>query len=106
MPQRILLTGANGFIGAHILDVLLSKGHSVRAILRSQSKVDQVLADFPNYGSTLDFGIVPDITAPGAFDKAVVSDPPFNSVIHTASPFLCKLHLISFRHMPPHEITC
>jgi nucleoside-diphosphate-sugar epimerase len=91
MSQRILLTGANGFIGAHILSLLLTNGYSVRAILRSQSKADQVLADFPTYASKLDFGIVPDITAPGAFDTAVRSDPPFNAAIHTASPFLCKL---------------
>ena len=35
----------------------------------------------------LDFVIVEDIAKPGAFDKAIVSDPPFETVIHTASPF-------------------
>ena len=35
----------------------------------------------------LDFTIVEDIAQPGAFDKAVQSDPPFEVVIHTASPF-------------------
>lgn len=89
MSQRILLTGANGFIGAHILSLLLNKGHSVRAVLRSKAKADQVLADFPKFGTKLDFAIVPDITSPGAFDTAVQSDPPFDTVIHTASPFLC-----------------
>jgi nucleoside-diphosphate-sugar epimerase len=89
MSQHILLTGANGFIGAHILSLLLKNGHSVRAVLRSKAKADQVLADFPTFGSKLDFGIVPDITSPGAFDVAVQSDPPFDIVIHTASPFLC-----------------
>lgn len=91
MSQRILLTGANGFVGSHILSLLLSHGHSVRAIIRSQSKASQVLSDFPNYGTKLDFGIVPDITSPGAFDTAVKSDPPFDTVIHTASPFLYKI---------------
>lgn len=28
-----------------------------------------------------------DIAQPDAFDKAVISDPPFEAVIHTASPF-------------------
>jgi nucleoside-diphosphate-sugar epimerase len=91
MTQRILLTGANGFVGSHILDQLLSHGISVRSIVRSQSKAQQVLSDFPNYGSQLDFGIVPDITAPGAFDQAVQSTPPFDGVIHTASPFLYRV---------------
>jgi nucleoside-diphosphate-sugar epimerase len=87
--KRILLTGANGFVGSHILDQLLTHGHSVRAVVRSQPKASQILADFPSYGSRLDFGIVPDIASPGAFDHAVVSDAPFDIVIHTASPFLC-----------------
>lgn len=80
-------TGANGFVGSHILEQLLSHCLSVRAVLRSQSKAAQVLADFPAAGSNLDFGIVPDITTPGAFDDVVKSSPPFDTVIHTASPF-------------------
>jgi len=35
----------------------------------------------------LDFVIVEDIAKAGAFNEAVVSDPPFEVVIHTASPF-------------------
>ena len=35
----------------------------------------------------LDFAIVEDIAKEGAFDDAVVSNPPFEAVIHTASPF-------------------
>lgn len=31
--------------------------------------------------------VVADITADGAFDRAVQSDPPFDAVIHAASPF-------------------
>jgi hypothetical protein len=62
-----------------------------RGIVRSQSKAQQVLADFPNLGSQLDFGIVPDITSPGAFDEVVKSNPPFDIVIHTASPFLYRV---------------
>ncbi|KAF7874797.1 hypothetical protein EAF04_001971 [Stromatinia cepivora] len=91
MSKRILLTGANGFIGSWVLDHLLKQGHSVRAILRSQSKAQQVSSDFPTYKSHLDFGIVPDITTPGAFDEVVKSDPSFDIVIHTASPFLYKI---------------
>lgn len=91
MAKRVLLTGANGFVGSHVLDQLLSLGHSVRGIVRSEAKAQQVLSDFPNYGSKLDFGIVPDITAPGAFDKVVQSTLPFDTVIHTASPFLYRV---------------
>ncbi|KAI9646647.1 hypothetical protein NHQ30_004644 [Ciborinia camelliae] len=91
MSKRILLTGANGFVGSWVLDHLLKQGHSVRAIIRSQSKAQQVSSDFPTYESQLDFGIVPDITTSRAFDEVVKSDPPFDIIIHTASPFLYKI---------------
>jgi nucleoside-diphosphate-sugar epimerase len=91
MVQRVLLTGANGFVGSHVLAQLLARGWSVRSIVRSQAKANQVAADFPNTSpSQLDFGIVPDITAPGAFNSVVQSSPPFDTVIHTASPFLYR----------------
>ena len=35
----------------------------------------------------LSYVIVEDIAQPGAFTKAVQSDPPFEIVVHTASPF-------------------
>jgi nucleoside-diphosphate-sugar epimerase len=87
--HRILLTGANGYIASHILSQLLSTTpHSVRAVVRSQSKVDSIKALFPNVPSSqLDYAIVPDITIPGAFDNALKSDSPFDVVMHTASPF-------------------
>ncbi|OCL12100.1 NAD(P)-binding protein [Glonium stellatum] len=87
-PSRVLLTGANGFVGSHILSQLLGANLSVRAVVRSQSKADAVRADFPS--TSLDFAIVPDITAPSAFDEALKSTPPFDAVIHTASPFLYR----------------
>ncbi|KAK5110782.1 hypothetical protein LTR85_000727 [Meristemomyces frigidus] len=88
-PSRILLTGANGFLGAHILRQLLPRpGVFVRAVVRSQAKVEAVTQDFSGF-SNIDFAIVPDITAPQAFDDALSkTDVPFDAVIHTASPFL------------------
>ncbi|KAI1098757.1 NAD dependent epimerase/dehydratase [Jackrogersella minutella] len=90
--HRVLLTGANGYIAQHILSQLLEEGHSVRAIVRSQSKIDTLKKTFSKYVDTpqLDFGIVPDITTPGAFDSVLVSVPPFDTVMHTASPFFLR----------------
>ncbi|MCJ1306628.1 methylglyoxal reductase (NADPH-dependent) gre2 [Agyrium rufum] len=85
---RILLTGGSGFIAAHVLDLLLKEGHSIVTTVRSQEKAKKIKEAHPSYGTDkLDFAIVEDIADPTAFDKAVVSDPPFEAVIHTASPF-------------------
>lgn len=62
--------------------------HSVITTVRSQGKADQIKAVFSKYDeSQLDFAIVEDIAQPSAFKDAVVSTPPFEAVIHTASPF-------------------
>jgi len=85
---RVLLSGGSGFIAAHILDILLQRGHSVVTTVRSQEKADYLSKSHPNVGKDrLDFAIVPDIAQEGAFAEAVKSDPPFDAVIHTASPF-------------------
>lgn len=55
--------------------------------VRSQEKADKIRVAHPNVpNSQLDFVIVKDIAQEDAFDKAVISDPPFEAVIHTASP--------------------
>jgi len=86
--MRVLLSGGSGFIAAHVLDELLDHGHSVVTTVRSQEKADKIKEAHPKYGKDkLDFAIVEDIAQEGAFDKAVISEPPFEAVIHTASPF-------------------
>lgn len=56
--------------------------------MRSQDKADKIKKAHSNVGKDkLDFAIVEDIAQENAFDEAVKSDPPFEAVIHTASPF-------------------
>ena len=85
--RLIISQGGSGFIAAHILDLLLEHGHSVVTTVRSQEKATKIKEAHPDMPKNkLDFAIVEDIAKEGAFDKAVVSDPPFEAVIHTASP--------------------
>ncbi|KAI9673477.1 MAG: methylglyoxal reductase (NADPH-dependent) gre2 [Caeruleum heppii] len=85
---RVLLTGGSGFIAAHVLEILLEHGHSVVTTVRSEEKAAKIRSAHSQYPeSKLSFSIVPDIAVDGAFDTAVQSDPPFEAVIHTASPF-------------------
>ena len=56
--------------------------------VRSQQKGKNILKNHPNVPkSKLDFVIVEDIAKENAFDEVIKSDPPFEAVIHTSSPF-------------------
>ena len=80
--------GGSGFIAAHVLDVLLERGHSVVTTVRSAEKGQKLLDNHPKVSKDkLDFVIVEDIAERGAFNKAVQSNPPFEAILHTASPF-------------------
>lgn len=91
-PPLLLLTnlitpGGSGFIAAHVLDILLARGHSVVTTVRSEEKAQKIREAHPDTpASLLDFRIVPDIAKVGAFDDAVQIDG-LEAVIHTASPF-------------------
>lgn len=59
--------------------------------VRSAEKGDQILRAHPSVSrSSLSYVLARDIAADGAFDEAVQSDPPFEAVLHTASPFHYK----------------
>ncbi|KAI1812304.1 hypothetical protein GGS20DRAFT_30020 [Poronia punctata] len=88
---RVLLTGGSGFIAAHVLETLLQRGHSVVTTVRSSQKGQKVLDAHPHLTrATLDYAVVEDIAQLNAFDKAVISDPPFEAVVHCASPYHFK----------------
>jgi nucleoside-diphosphate-sugar epimerase len=84
MTQTVLVTGASGFIAAHIIEAFLSAGFHVRGTVRNESSAQKVREAHPTAGDALSFAIVPDIAAAGAFDEAVKT---VDGVIHTASPF-------------------
>jgi len=100
--KRILLTGASGFVAAHVLDAFLKQGYFVRFTVRTQEKADQVLDANAQYRAQLEATIVPgklrhrrwtsnlslttDVAADGAYDE-VLKDDTVDGIIHTASPF-------------------
>jgi nucleoside-diphosphate-sugar epimerase len=56
--------------------------------VRSDEKGQKILENHKEVPeSKLSYVVVKDIAQEGAFDEAVVSDPPFEAVVHTASPF-------------------
>ncbi|KAF9885675.1 methylglyoxal reductase (NADPH-dependent) gre2 [Aspergillus nanangensis] len=87
MP-RVLLTGGSGFIAAHVLDTLLERGFDTVVTVRSEEKGQRILEAHPNTPKEkLSYVVVKDVAQEGAFDEAVKSSPPFDYVLHTASPF-------------------
>ncbi|PWY73689.1 ketoreductase [Aspergillus heteromorphus CBS 117.55] len=85
---KVLLTGGSGFIAAHIVDILLAHGFDTVVTVRSDEKGQRILKAHPDASKEkLSYVIVKDVAAEGAFDEAVKSDPPFDYVLHTASPF-------------------
>lgn len=83
--KLVLVTGASGYVGAHVFHTLLQKSYRVRGTVRSQEKARQLREDFAKYQSQIeDLVIVQDIAKDGAFDDAVKG---VDYIIHTASPF-------------------
>jgi nucleoside-diphosphate-sugar epimerase len=86
MPKT-LLTGANGFFAAHVIDQLIAKGHEVTGSVRSEKKGQEILDRHPEYKGHLDFVLVSDYTASGTWDVAF-QKTDYDYVIHTAAPLL------------------
>ncbi|EPQ51678.1 aldehyde reductase [Gloeophyllum trabeum ATCC 11539] len=81
----VLVTGANGYIGAHVVDEALSHGYVVRGVTRSEEK-GRGLKQYAQakYGADrYEAVVVPDIEAEGAYDTVIKG---VAGVIHVASP--------------------
>ncbi|QYT06292.1 Epimerase domain-containing protein [Trichoderma simmonsii] len=83
--QIVLVTGASGFIAAHVVEAFLKKGYNVRGTVRSEKTAEEVRKTHSKYAEQLSFAIVPNISAANAFDEAVKG---VDGIIHTASPFI------------------
>ena len=69
--KTILVTGASGFLGTHVVNEFLSHGYHVVGTVRNHETVERVKKAHPKFTNTLSFAIVEDIASPGAFDEAV-----------------------------------
>lgn len=94
MPKT-LVTGANGFVAASILDELIRNGHKVTGSVRSPAKGQQILETHPEWKDQLDFVTVSDYSAAGTWDEAF-QNHDFDYVIHTAAPLLDDPRLTDF----------
>ena len=59
---KVLITGANGFIGAWTAKAFLDAGFSVRAAVRDESKTIHLKKVFAEHGDKLEFALIPDMS--------------------------------------------
>ena len=60
--DKVLVTGANGYIAVWLVQQLLDQGYSVRGTARSESKGKHLKETFSKYGDKFEFVVVDDIT--------------------------------------------
>ena len=80
--MNIIVLGGNGFIGSHIVDELMLRGHSVSVLCRSREKVTRYIADVKYYyGDFLDSVVVNEaIQGKDAVIHSISSTVPSTSV--------------------------
>lgn len=62
--------------------------HGIRILVRSDEYGENTLATYlESSKGQLAHAVVPDIAQDGASDEAIILVPPFDAVLHTASPF-------------------
>ncbi|GAA5968727.1 hypothetical protein JCM11641_000711 [Rhodosporidiobolus odoratus] len=80
----VLITGLSGYCAASIAVAFLEAGYRVRGTIRRQAQAEACSAHYPQYAARLEYAVVPDITAKGAYEEAVKG---VEIVVHTSSPF-------------------
>ena len=69
--KTVLVTGGSGFVAAHVLIALLSRGYNVRTTVRNNESAEQIKKSHSHYINQLSFAIVKDVAEPGGHDEAV-----------------------------------
>jgi nucleoside-diphosphate-sugar epimerase len=83
--ERVLVTGATGFIGAHVADEVLRRGIPIKIASRSKAKAEQFIEARKDKANLISYAVIDDFEqTAGGLDKAAEG---CDGVIHVASPF-------------------
>lgn len=79
MAKRIMLTGATGFVGSHILKTLVNNQHDVLVLLRPQSNTWRI--------NGLDNSFAQEVVTDHTDFDAIVKAHAIDTIIHTATEY-------------------
>ncbi|KAF7310188.1 Epimerase domain-containing protein [Mycena indigotica] len=85
-PELIFVTGASGFLGAHVIHQLLEKGYHVRGTARG-TKADDLQASYARYGDRFQVVKIADI----GHDQFPEVLKGVSAVLHLATPMPGKI---------------
>lgn len=80
--STVLVTGASGYIAAHVASQLLERGFTVRGTVRTKAKGEYLVKKLNN--DKFSYVVVEDVEKEDGFDEAVKG---VDAVAHIASPF-------------------
>ncbi|KAK0650026.1 hypothetical protein B0T16DRAFT_325498 [Cercophora newfieldiana] len=86
MPYT-LLTGANSFVGAHVINSLLAAGHKVVGTVRRESLIEQIFGLHPEWKENVELTVVGDYADEASWD-ALFTKYSFDYIAHVAAPLL------------------
>lgn len=84
-PERVVVTGANGFIAQHCIAALLRQGYSVVGTVRSPAKATLV-RNVHGQNPRLEVVVIEDMTSHDAYLSQLSPLSP-SAILHLASPF-------------------
>ena len=100
--EKVLVTGATGFIGLHCIQQLLDQGYQVNGTLRSMNRKDEVLESLKNHNTSVEhlslFEV--DLLSDDGWDAAIEG---CDYLLHIASPFVLTNESLEFFVKPAVE---
>lgn len=94
MPHT-LVTGANSFVAAHIINELIATGHTVTGSVRRVAAGEELLKEHPEWKEKLDFVVIEDYADQAALD-ALFQKQKFDHIAHVAAPMPGKPELSDY----------
>ena len=84
--QTVVVTGVSGYLGLHVANVLLERGHQVRGTIRNRNKENSVRGALAPSTERLSL-FVCDLTSDDGWAEALRGA---DAVVHVASPFILR----------------